>query len=759
MGILRGISLVAMTIGVAGGVPVFAQEATTVPAAAAPAPVQQQRPNVLVWMLDDVGFGQLSCYGGLVPTPNIDRVARMGLRYDNYHTAAICSASRASFLTGRMPHSVNMGGHAGGSFPVEGYNAKIPASAGTVAENLRQAGYITYAVGKWDHLPGTEMSPAGPFTRWPAGQGFDRFYGFLAADTDQFHPTLVRDTSPVSTPVPPGYHLSADLADEAIAMIDARDSGRGLRPFFLYWASGIAHTPHHAPREWLEKFRGKFDMGWDKAREITLKQEIAQGVVARGTKLPDRPAGLPAWDSLSPDQKRMYARQMEAFAASLSYTDAQFGRILDALEARGELDNTMVLITSDNGASAEGGPDGLISEGYLGGNALPSLADNLSLYEQWGGPKTYPHYSYGWAVAGDTPFRYYKQTTHEGGIRVPLIVAWPKGIAARDGLRNQFVNVADLAPTILDVTGVTLAATVNNVPQSPMEGISARASFAASGHPRVGRPQYFELYGNKSLLWNGWSINTTHRLDTWRFDAPPTFTEPWELYDLVKDPGQTTNLAAKYPQKVAEMVKVFDEQAERYHVYPQHNFGDAVAGLTDKLDAGIAAHGYKWRYAGMTSNASMWLAPPILLRPFRMTGKVSVAKAGVTGPVFAFGGQLGGMGLYLEDGKPVFISNSLKGDITRVAADEALPVGATDLALSVDRGPLDASGAADYHVTISASGRNLVDRKFRAALGSKVVLPETFGVGMDQGSPVLAGYPAGKPFEGTISNVVFDFSR
>jgi Arylsulfatase A and related enzymes len=747
-----------MMVALAGGVPALAQKSPAPSPTSAPVP-QQQRPNVLIWMMDDVGFGQISCFGGLVETPNIDRVARTGLRYENYHTAPICSASRASFLTGRMPHSVNMGGHAAASFPVDGYNARIPASAGTIAENLHQAGYETFAVGKWDHLPGTEMSAAGPFTRWPAGQGFDRFYGFLAADTDNFTPTLMRDTSPVSQPVPAGYHLSADLADEAIEMIRSRDSTQASRPFFMYWATGAAHAPHHAPQAWLDKYRGKFDIGWDNARERILSQEIAQGVVPRGTLLPGRPAGLPAWDSLTPDQQKMYARQMEAFAASLSYADAQFGRILDALAARGELENTLVMVTSDNGASAEGGLNGLLSEGYLGKQFKPTLADNLSLYDEWGGPKTYPHYSYGWAVAGDTPYRYYKQTTHEGGIRVPLVVSWPKGIAAQGELRNQFVHVADLAPTILDVVGVPLAQTVNNVRQSPMEGESVKASFAATGDVRGGRPQYFEMYGNKSLVWQGWSINTTHRLNIWETIAPPTFTEPWELYDLVKDPGQTTNLATKYPQKVADMVKQFDKQAARYHVAPQHNFSDAMVNIAQQLDAGIAARGYRWRYDGRVSHVPLWLAPPINLRPFRMSASVTLTKPGVTGPIFAYGGQLGGMGLYLEGGKPVFIITSLKGDVIRIPASQALPTGASDLALKVDRRPFDAAGAADYHVTISASGKVLADRSLHMAVPPTFVLPETFGVGMDQGSPVLAGYPVEKPLDGAISNVVFDFSR
>ncbi len=701
---------------------------------------QQQRPNVLVWMMDDVGFAQVSAYGGLVATPNIDRVAKMGLRYTNYHTAPICSAARASFLTGRMPHSVHIGGHSTAARDLPGYDAKIPPSAGTIAENLRQAGYAT-------------ASPAGPFTYWATGQGFEHFYGFLAADADNWNPMLLRDRTPVPKPAGANYHLNADLADEAISLIRARDPLDPKRPFFFYWATGAAHAPHHAPPEWLAKYRGKFDMGWDKAREAILKTEKAQGLVPKSAQLAPVPAEMPPWDALSADQKKLFARQMETFAASLSYADAQFGRILDALEARGELDNTIILITSDNGASAEGGPEGLYNEALVTGGKPPTTAENMAFYDDWGGPRTYPHYAYGWAVAGNTPFRYYKQTTHEGGTRVPLIIAWPKGIKAHGELRGQFVHVSDLTPTILAAAGVAPAAAVNNVPQSPMEGQSIAASFDNAKYPGHGRAQYVELYGNKGLWWQNWVILTTHRTRTWDFRVAKTFDEPWELYDLANDPGQAHDLAAKYPERMQQMAAIYEDQAKRYHVAPQHNLNDTAAESMARAQANFERRGKKWSYGGPVSNIPQALAPPITTRNFRMTATLDLARGDITGPLFAYGGQLGGIGLYLDKGKPIFIANSLGGVSVRAGAEQALGTGLHKLELVVVK-----SAPAQYQVTISADGKLLTAQQINYAMPFFFGISETFGVGNDDGSPVLAGTAAGYPIAARLSDVVFDFN-
>ncbi len=718
---------------------------------------QASKPNVLIWMLDDVGFAQLSSFGGLVDTPNIDRIAEMGLRYTNYHTAPICSASRASLLTGRNPHSVHIGGHAASAFDAPGYDAKIPASAGTIAANLREAGYLTMAAGKWDHLPSAHTSPAGPFTYWPLGQGFERFYGFLAADADNWNPTLINGTVPVSRPASENYHLSADMADQAIAMIESRYSQRERRPFFLYWATGIAHSPHHAPEEWIAQYRGKFDMGWDRVREQILAKQKKMGLVPPQTKLAERPDGMPAWDELDDDAKRLFSRQMEVFAASMSYTDAQFGRILDQLEASGELANTIVIITSDNGASAEGGPAGLYNEASVVAKK-PSVADNLAFYDRWGGPETYPHYAYGWAVAGDTPLRYFKQTTHEGGTRVPLIVAWPDSINSSGELRSQFVHVTDISPTILDAAGVGLAKTINNVAQSPMEGESIVASFDDVAAPVGQRAQYSELYGNKVLWWQNWSIVTSHRFRTWAFERLGGFDHSWELYDLSVDPGQTSDLAGQYPQRVEKMAAEFNAQATRYNVFPQHNMGDAIPTRMAITQADFKKRGGKWHYPGPVRVIPSELAPPVNFSDFRFSAEIQLDGKKASGPVFAYGGQMGGMALYVREGKPVFIVNSLAGESAEVIAKKGLGSDPVTMQMAFKRVSPAQESPPRYHVVVKANGNTVLDNEIAAAIPTYFGLSETFNVGYDEGSTVEKSFIAGTPFAGRLQNMLFDFS-
>ncbi len=730
------------------------------PAAQAPANRPEARPgspNVLIWLLDDVGFAQLSCFGGLIPTPNIDRVAKMGLRYSNYHTPAICSATRAAMLTGRNPHSVHVGGHAAAVRPFPGYDSQIPASAGTIAENLRQNGYATFALGKWDHLPASEMSPAGPYTYWPIGQGFEHFYGFLSADTDNWSPPLWQDQSPIKPPHTPAYHLNTDLANQAIAMIEARKARDPARPFFMYWATGTAHAPHHAPADWIAKFKGKFDMGWDVAREEILKRQIADGIVPAGTVLAPRPAEMPAWDSLNAVQKRLYARQMEVFAASLAFADHEFGRILDQMEAQGELDNTVVIVTSDNGASAEGAASGSHSEFRFINDEYPDASENMRWFDRWGGPQTYPHYSFGWAVAGNTPFRYYKQTTHEGGIHVPMVVAWPKGIAARGEWRNQFVHVTDLLPTILEAAGAKPAATVNAVSQSPFEGESATYSFASAQTPNRRGPQYFEMYGNRGLWANGWKIVTTHRTRTWDMSLATKPDEPWELYDLTTDPGETRNLATSNPAKVAELAAIFEDQARRFNVNPIGNMSEARGYGARNLFADLARRGGKWTYPAPVWRVSEIAGPPTTAFNFVMTTDVTLPNGAETGPIFARGGVHGGMSFYLKAGKPVFMFRSLEHELTTVASPVALQRGANTVRLEFTRARSTVHGVTDVTLTISANGKPLITRTVSVKLPIAYSIGETFDIGRDEGTAVSPDYLSFAPFAGSIRNMVFQF--
>ncbi|MCB2076422.1 MAG: arylsulfatase [Novosphingobium sp.] len=744
----------ALALGIAGQA--FAQKVPPPPAPPPPAkttPVQQQRPNVLVWLLDDVGFAQFGSFGGLIATPNIDRVANMGLRYTNYHTAPVCSAARASLLTGRMPHSVNIGGHAAVARPIPGYTARIPDSAGTVADNLHAAGYATYALGKWDHLLAEESTPAGPFRQWPTGQGFERFYGFLSADTDNWHPTLVRDQSPVPTPKEPGYHLNRDLADEAIDLIDTQHIANPARPFFMYWATGTAHAPHHAPADWIARYKGKFDMGWDALREQILERQKAGGLIPQGARLAPRPEGMPAWDSLNPEQKKLYTRQMEVFAASLSYADAQFGRILDKLEKSGDLDNTIVVVTSDNGASAEGAQNGMFTEALLATGKPASLEENLPFYEAWGGPQTYPHYSFGWAVAGNTPFRYFKHATHEGGTHVPFVIAWPKGITARGEIRSQFTHVADIAPTILDAANVPLADRVNNVQQSPMEGISFAYTFDdATAQPRKDA-QYFEMFGNKGLWSQGWSIVTSHRLEPWDMATTRPIDEPWELYNLQVDPGQIDDLSGQHPERVAEMNRLFEEQAVRYHVNPIGNISEGMMETARKAREDFARRGGVWRYGGPVSNIQQTVGPPLSALGFTMSAKMDLQNPAVTAPIFAGGGRLGGMALYLRQGRPVFVVNTMQGETTEIAARSAVPAGTSDIRLEFRR----ATGSGPAPVVISVNDKVVAQGQISADTLEDYRIFELIAVGIDGGTAVLPGAQPDTPFPGSLSDIVFDF--
>ena len=737
-----------------------AQTASIVPASLpANSPVQspEARPNVIIWMLDDVGFAQLSAYGGLVETPNIDRVASMGVRFSNYHTAPICSASRAAMLTGRNPHSVEMGGHALINFPQSGYTSMIPANAGTVAANLKSSGYATFAVGKWDHFPGTDVSPSGPFTYWPSGQGFDRFYGFLSADTDQWTPTLVRDNSPIATPKQDGYHLSADLADQAIQMISDSTAAESQRPFFLYWATGIAHAPHHAPPEWIARYRGKFDMGWDKAREDILKRQVAKGLVPKETKLAPRPEGMPEWKSLPHEQRKLYARQMEVFAASLSYTDAQFGRILSKLEQSGKLDNTIFVITSDNGASAEGSEHGTYNEDLFLNGKHPSPEENAQFYDQWGSPKTFPHYAMGWAVAGNTPYRYYKQVAHSGGTQVPMIMAWPKGIKARGEIRGQYAYVTDIAPTLLELTSSPLATTVNNVPQRPMEGISFNYAINDAAAPDAKKAQYIELYGNKSLWSDGWAIVTSHRTRVGQAGPIKPIDDPWELYDVRKDPGQTTNLADRYPDKVAALSAMYDEQSKLYNV-KSVSLGAFPA---IQMDRGRIEFGQRkgvWTYSGPSSHMSESVAPPIQNLPFRATVTIEASNGSETGPLFALGGKLGGMSLYLKDGAPSFSVRGFDGSNMTVKSAVPLPKGTTAISLVVDRTRSAPLTPQNMGVTILADGKPLVTQTIAVAMPATFGIAKTFEIGNDLGDSVSDDYENGTSFDGEIKTTIFDFN-
>ncbi len=540
------------------------------PAWPAPLRARPGSPNVVYVVLDDTGFGQLSPFGGPIATPNIERLARGGLRYNNFHTTALCSPSRSCFITGRNHHSNNMACITEGATGFPGYNGIIPRENGFLSEILARQGYGTYAVGKWHLTPAEETNMAARKDRWPLGRGFERFYGFLGGETNQYYPELVSDNHSVEPPATPerGYHLTVDLTDKAIGFVRDLKTVAPDKPFFLYYAPGAGHAPHHVPREWADRYKGQFDQGWDRLREETLARQKAMGIVPANTVLPPRFEEVKAWDSYGADERRLFARFMEVFAGFLSHTDHQIGRLLDYLEASGQMENTLIVFVSDNGASAEGGEVGSANENIFF-NALPeSLADNLKKIDDLGGPLAYNHYPFGWTMAGNTPFKKWKRETHLGGIRDPLIVHWPKVIKAKGEIRTQYAHAIDVVPTVLDALGIEPPKAIDGVTQSPIEGVSFAHTFTDAKAKSRRHTQYYEMFGYRAIYHDGWTAVSPHL----PFGTPMTEAilegKKWELYNTDEDFSQSNDLAAQYPEKVKEMDERWWVEAGKYHVLP-----------------------------------------------------------------------------------------------------------------------------------------------------------------------------------------------
>ena len=542
-------------------------------------------PNVVMFVLDDVGFGQLSSFGGLVETPVIDRFADNGLRYTNMHTTALCSPSRGAILTGRNHHSLGLATIAETSTGYPGYNAILPFDKGMLSEMLLPHGYNTFLVGKWHLSPPEHETPAGPYDRWPLGRGFERFYGFLGGDTNQWYPELVYDNHSVEQPAQPedGYHLSADLADRAIEFIQDAHVNAPDKPFYLHYCTGAGHAPHHVAKEWADKYKGKFDAGWDEYRKVVHQRQLEMGIIPAGTELSAHDPDVPEWDTLPEDARKVFARMMEVYAGFVSYTDHQFGRVVSFLEEIGELDNTLFLLISDNGASSEGGPVGSLNEMMFFNNVPESIEENLERLDELGGPNVFNHYAWGWTNAGNTPFRRWKRETYRGGTTDPCIVSWPDKITARGEIRTQYGHIIDLVPTVLDALGITPPATIRGVTQAPIEGVSFAHTFNEADAATRHHTQYFEMFGHRAIYHDGWRA-----VCPW---PGPSFTEAaqkgrhygspidatvladieandWELYDLTTDYAETKNVAAEHRDKVIEMVGRWWAEAGKYNVMP-----------------------------------------------------------------------------------------------------------------------------------------------------------------------------------------------
>jgi arylsulfatase len=708
-------------------------------------------PNILLILTDDVGFGASSTFGGPIQTPNFQRIADAGLRYNMFHTTALCSPTRAALITGRNHHTNASGVITEMATGFPGYNSLVPKSSGSVGEVLKENGYNTSWFGKMHNVPDWMSSQAGPFDLWPSGLGFEYFYGFIGGDSDQWHPALYENTKPIEPYLGnPNYILDRDLADKAIGWMRMQHALAPTKPWLLYYATGTAHAPHHAPKDWIAKYKGQFDQGWDKVREETLARQIRLGIIPANTQLTKRPDELPAWDSLSADQKRLYARMMEVYAGALSHADNQIGRLLDAVQESGQLDNTLVIfIMGDNGASAEGSLQGTTNEVATAGNGITeNLPYLLSMIDQLGGPLTYNHYPVGWAHAMDTPMQWTKQVaSHFGGTRNGMVISWPARIKDKGGMRSQFSHIIDIVPTIYEAIGVTPPTILDGVQQKPLEGVSMAYTFDNANAQTRHSTQYFELVGNRGIYKDGWMASTTPLRLPWvttvGSEANPDDFK-WELYNINEDFSQANNLAERNPGKLKELQDAFDIEARKYNVYPlDSSFASRVdPSIRPSLTRGRTEFTY---YPGMV-RIPEGSAPDFKNKSWAIAAEVTIPDNGASGVLATIGGRFGGWVLLLQDSKPQFaygVSNQPQHKF-RVASDRAIPPGnhVVRFNFKYDGGGIgkDATG------TLFVDGNEVAQGKIPQSTVVRFSLDETFDVGEDTGTPVIEDYVDKMPF-------------
>lgn len=732
-------------------------------------------PNVIFFVLDDVGYGQLSNFGGLVETPVIDSLAKNGLRYTNMHTTALCSPSRGCIITGRNHHSLGLASITETSTGYPGYNGILPFDKGMLSEMLLQKGYNTFCVGKWHLSPPEHETAAGPYDRWPLGRGFERYYGFLGGDTNQWYPELVYDNHSVEQEKRPeeGYHLSIDLADKAIQFIQDAHVNAPEKPFFLYYATGAGHAPHHVPKEWADKYKGKFDMGWDEYRKIVHQRQIEIGIIPKTTDLSPHDPDVPVWDTLSADAKRLYARMMEVYAGFMSFTDHHFGRVVKFLEEIGELENTLIVVISDNGASSEGGPVGSLNEMCFFNNVAESLEDNVKNIDKLGGIEFFNHYAWGWTNAGNTPFRRWKRETYRGGSTDPCIVSWPKGIKARGEIRSHYAHIIDLVPTVLEALGMEAPTDIRGVTQAPIDGVSFAHTFNDNAAPTNHHTQYFEMFGHRSIYHDGWRA-----VCPW---PGPSFAEAakkgrqfgsvitnevlleierndWELYHVEEDYAECHNLAADHRDKVVEMIGRWWAEAGKYNVMP------IDGSVFERLNAArptIARPRDGFVYYPNGSPVPFAATPKLYNRPWTITADVVIPEGGAEGVIIAQGGLTGGYTFFVKDQKLHFIYNYLGRDMFRLASKDAVPKGKVEF-----RYEFEPTGKPDFAKGkgVPARGQIYINRKLVGDIDMPHSVPIMFGTegltcGCDGGAPVAPEeYKGTFPFTGTIERVTLDLS-
>jgi len=733
-------------------------------------------PNILLIMTDDQGYGISSTFGGVIPTPALDRVAKAGLRYIQFHSTALCSPTRAALITGRNHHSVGSGviGELSTGYP--GYDSIIGLENASIGEILKENGYATSWFGKNHNTPTYQYSVAGPFDQWPSGMGFQYFYGFMGGETDQWTPYLFRDHTQIFPFVgKPGYNLTTDLADEAIKHMRDLNAAAPDNPFFVYYAPGGTHSPHQPTPEWIAKFKGKFDMGYEKLREQIFDNQKKLGVIPPDTKLTAWPDGqaefggakLPRWDSLSLIQKKLYAREAEVFAAYAAYTDDEIGRVIQEVENEGKLDNTLIIyIVGDNGTSAEGTTEGTFNQmtAYNGILTLPEAVQMLH-YENWGSDKTYPHMAVQWSWAFDTPFKWTKQVaSHFGGTRQGLAISWPGHIKDVGGIRTQFHHVIDIVPTILEATGIPAPTTVNGITQRPIEGVSMAYTFdqANAKAPSKRDTQYFEMAANRAIYHDGWIATTTPPAAPWLLATgklPDVNDYKWELYNIADDFSENDDLAAKMPDKLKEMQALFLTEAAKYNVLPLDN--TAFVRLQTPRPSAIAGKTV-FTYTGENSGIPLGNAPDILDKDYTITAEITVPKGGAEGMIVTLGGRFGGYGLYLLKGKPVFVYNLL--DLERFRWEGGLGAARDVLGRALEPGKhtlvfdfkYDGPGAGKGGTGVfTVDGKELARKTLKHTIPLTMTIDETFDIGVDTRTGVDDSYKLPFRFTGTIDKLTF----
>jgi arylsulfatase A-like enzyme len=743
------------------------------PAWPAPLRAKEGAPNVLFIVLDDTGFAQLGCFGSPINTPCINRLADNGLRYRNMHTTALCSPTRSCILTGRNHHSNGMACITEGSTGFPGGNGVIPFANGFLSEILLTYGYNTYCLGKWHLTPAEQISAAGPYDRWPLGRGFERYYGFLGGDTSQYYPDLVYDNhqvDPESTPEQ-GYHLTEDLTNKAIQFIADAKQLAPDKPFFMYFATGSQHAPHQVPKEWADRYRGKFDEGWTAYRERALAKQKELGIVPTNTVLSRHDPDVQDWSKLSADEKKLYARMMEVFAGFLEHTDHHIGRLLTFLQSIGELDNTLVMLISDNGASSEGGPTGSTNESKFFNNVPEDLKANLAALDELGGPRYFNHYAWGWTFAGNTPFRRWKRETYRGGVSDPFIVHWPRGIKARGEVRPQYAHAIDMVPTVLDALGLEPPTQIRGATQSPIEGVSFRHTFddaKAEGHHKT---QYFEMFAHRAIYHDGWRAvcpfpGTSFAEAKVFFGQLPLTEEKlreldaksWELYHVAEDFAETKNLAGEQRDKLIEMIALWYAEAGKYNVFPLDSRG--TARFADERPQ-LTRERKSYVYFPHTQAVPENVAVKVLNRAHSITAEVEIPKGGAEGVLLCHGGNTGGYSLFVKDQKLHYVHNYVGAEEYHVASSTSVPEGKCEL-----RFEFDPTGQPDIAKGKGAAGRAqlYINSKLVGQGDLSVTVPLVMALGgglvcgRNPGSPVSRLYGPPFAFTGKIIKVTVEVS-